>query len=207
MPDRHPVRLLAALVVAATVAAAPARVAAQQVPAPASELPVRNVVVQVNPFTLITPDFVAGEIEFGVGSNTSLGVNALHFWPRRNRNTDDDTWIPSPFDFDEFDRFTNVDVVLRWYPGGRRLKNLSIGPSVGYYRQVSAVPSGCQACVSRTEESPTIGFQFDQRWIIGSSQRFTIGLGVGAQRLLNQPENTDLPFARIFPRFSMGWAF
>jgi hypothetical protein len=56
--------------------------------------------------------------------------------------------------------------------------------------------------------SPSIGVYVDYNWLLGKSNRFFVGTGVGAKRILGERDDfDDAPFVYGTARFLIGVAF
>ena len=83
------------------------------------------------------------------------------------------------------DRYVNADVFLRYYPRGRALEGLAVGLKAG----VTEVDS---------EKFFGVGFDVNQSWLMGNSQKFYIGWGFGLKRLVGADEyNQFIPTIRL----------
>lgn len=107
-------------------------------------------------------------------------------------------------------RFTSADAKLRYYPGEIALKGFSVGLALGVVRYSDKVFTG----TAETRESltaPALSILTDYNWMIGAKQRFVVGAGLGAKRLLASKEDRDrvgdVPKAYPFARFVIGLAF
>jgi hypothetical protein len=69
------------------------------------------------------------------------------------------------------DDYVNADVFFRYYPGGRALEGVTVGLKAG---------------VTQVDSRRFFGFGFDlnQSWLMGNSQKFYIGWGFGLKRLV-----------------------
>ena len=109
------------------------------------------------------------------------------------------------------DRYTTVDLKFRYYPSEVVLNGFSLGLSVGrtHFSTVTDVPiSGAEE--RTTLDFPTIGVLVDYNWTQGPSQRFVVGTGVGAKRILATREERDrigLDRAYVTGRFVIGLLF
>ena len=83
------------------------------------------------------------------------------------------------------DRYVNADVFLRYYPRGRALEGLAVGLKVG----VTDVDS---------QRFFGVGFDVNQSWLMGNSQKFYIGWGFGLKRLVGADDyNQFIPTIRL----------
>lgn len=106
-------------------------------------------------------------------------------------------------------RFFSGDLKVRYYPGEVALKGFGIGLGLGFtkYSELRDV-----AGELRREEltAPTISVLADYNFLLGARQRFVVGTGIGAKRLLASEEDRDrtgAPRAYPFVRFVLGLAF
>ena len=83
-------------------------------------------------------------------------------------------------------RFTTLEFKLRYYPGDVVLRGLSVGATGGYTRFSNIVNNDRQ-----TLAAPTVGLLVDYNWLLGRSQHFLIGTGVGTKRVLASKEDRD----------------
>src|SRR6185437_13468227 len=128
--------------------------------AQSSLVPIQNLTyIGINPLG-IPFDIGSIELESAVAAGVTLGG------------------LASFTDFED-NRFTSFDFKVRYYPGDIVLKGFSAGLSVGYLRYSNLVDQTRQ-----TLTAPTIGVLADYNWMLGRSQRFLVGTGVGAKRIL-----------------------
>ena len=141
--------------------------------------------VSANPIGLLF-EWYNAEYEHALKSTVSLAVAA------------------SSYDIDNT-RYASVDGIARYYPSARALKGFSIGASVGFIDLNDHYDYGnCIGCNDDSGTSPTIGIRGDYVWILGRDQRFAVGAGIGAKRLLNSDLGTEgVPIGRL----SIGYAW
>jgi hypothetical protein len=110
----------------------------------------------------------------------------------------------SSYDIDDT-RYASVDGIARYYPSARALKGFSIGASVGFIDLDDHYDySNCIGCNNDSGTSATIGVRGDYVWILGRDQRFAVGAGIGAKRILNDALGTEgVPIGRL----SIGYAW
>lgn len=109
----------------------------------------------------------------------------------------------SSYDFND-SRYSSVDGIVRYYPGGLAVRGFSIGASVGYINVDDTRASNCLSCSNGQGSSATIGIRADYVWILGRDQHLTAAAGLGAKRLLNNDFGTEgVPIGRL----SIGWAW
>ena len=115
-----------------------------------------NQVISANPFLLLW-EWANVEYERKVSPKTTAGFSG--------------SWIS----LDEGDEeYLNLNAIYRYYPQGAALSGFYFGGRTGVHR------------VSDDDDSGTaFGFGFDlgYTWLLGESQNFYIGMGIGATRL------------------------
>jgi hypothetical protein len=110
-------------------------------------------------------------------------------------------------------RFTSGDVKVRYYPGEVALRGFSVGLGIGVtrYSENVATPTPTGPTFERQAiTAPTISVLADYNFLLGARQRFVVGTGIGAKRLLASEEDrrrADAPRAYPFVRFLLGIAF
>jgi hypothetical protein len=109
-------------------------------------------------------------------------------------------------------RFTSGDVKVRYYPGEIALRGFSVGLGLGLTRYSELRNSAGPGLppVREALTSPTISVLADYNFLLGARQRFVVGTGIGAKRLLaseDDRERADAPRAYAFLRFILGIAF
>ena len=108
-------------------------------------------------------------------------------------------------------RFTSGDVKLRYYPGEVALRGFSVGLGLGVTRYSENRSAGTPGVFQREAvTAPTISVLADYNFLLGARQRFVVGTGIGAKRLLATEEDrdrADAPRAYAFVRFVLGIAF
>jgi len=102
-------------------------------------------------------------------------------------------------------------VVGRYYPGEIVLKGFSLGLSGGYLKYSNFVCCSVNGSSDRASLSaPTVGLALDYNWMLGGAQRFIVGTGIGAKRVLtSQSERDRVGIDRAYgtARFVVGIAF
>jgi hypothetical protein len=141
--------------------------------------------ISANPIGLLF-EWYNAEFEHALKSTVSLAVAA------------------SSYDLDNT-RYASVDGIARYYPSARALKGFSIGASVGFIDLDDHYDySNCIGCGNDSGTSATIGVRGDYVWILGRDQRFAVGAGIGAKRILNDALGTEgVPIGRL----SIGYAW
>ena len=110
-------------------------------------------------------------------------------------------------------RFTSGDVKVRYYPAEVALRGFSVGLGVGFTKYSEMRNVGTDAAPDLRRESltaPTISVLADYNFLLGARERFFVGTGIGAKRLLAADEDRDragAPRAYAFARFVLGLAF
>jgi hypothetical protein len=191
------VRIRSLLPFALTLVAASA--AAQNSPAmsPAAAIPEWRTFVGANPLG-IPFDIVSAELETTVAPAATLG------------------FVGSYNDINN-QRFTSFDGRFKYYPAETAMRGFSVGMSVGWTKfrndrdTFTCGPSGCASnSTPETLNAGTLGVLVDYNWTQGPSQRFVIGTGVGAKRILASADKRELlDLDRAYPtaRFVIGLLF
>ena len=219
-------RATAALTAAAAVAAA-AFPAAAQFAVPRRTEPARQT-ASVN-LIGIPFGFVSGEYERAIGrEGLAFGLGGLVSFD----NTDLGDAI---VDYSDDDRFASLQAKLKYYPAARGLRGFAVGVTAGVAsvrgttRQFTGtvpvqIPGGGTGFQSQYQESrvsdtrPTVGTVVDYNFLLGARQRFLVGIGLGARRVLgSRPDYAGSePYLGYRPgldqtlfdgRFQIGFAF
>jgi hypothetical protein len=172
--------------------------AAQNSPqmSPAAAIPQWRSFIGANPLG-IPFDIVSIEAETAVSAGGTLGVLASY-------NDIQDT------------RFSTFDARFKYYPGEIAMRGFGIGLSAGYtkfngFRTPCNIPACTSADPPRDNLSAgTLGVLVDFNWAQGPSQRFVVGTGVGAKRILASQAKRDaigLDRAYVTGRFVVGLLF
>ena len=113
---------------------------------------------------------------------------------------------------DDGDRDAWVELKGMYYPSEVPFRGFAVGLTAGVH---SARNNGCDdlfgSCGSegrRTQTAPTIGILTSYDWLIGRAERFRVGLGLGAKRVLKDVGSRD-PLWQVYPdgRFVIGLVF
>jgi hypothetical protein len=139
--------------------------------------------IGINPLGL-PADIFTLEIENAVSSGVSVGG------------------VGSYIDVDHW-RYTTADFKVRYYPGEAVLRGFAVGVSAGVTRYSN---DGAE----RTLIAPTAGILVDYNWLLGHSERFLIGTGIGAKRVLaseSERQHANVDYATITTRLIFGFAF
>lgn len=195
-------RSLRHLLAALAAGLAPALASAQLAPRPAR--PAVLGTVSINPLG-IPFGVAAAEAERTVGTGgVALGVGAF-------------TTIGGDLFDDEY-RYTSAQLKLKYYPAERGLRGFAVGVTAGVahardVRQVYAYDPGSGSFtgvqpVRRSATAPTLGAVLDYNFLIGRRQRFLVGLGVGARRVL-AGERSREPLGHTIPdgRLQIGFGY
>lgn len=185
------------LTLALTLAAAP--VAAQNSPqmSPAAAIPEWRSFFGANPLG-IPFDIVSAEFETTVAPAATVGL------------------VGSYNDIDDR-RFSTIDARVKYYPAEIAMRGFSVGLSTGWTKFVagpdcnSIDPMTGECIGSRpTLNAGTLGVLVDYNWTQGPSQRFVVGTGVGAKRILasrDDRQRLGLDRAYVTARFVIGLLF
>lgn len=157
-----------------------------------------NQVLSVQPLWSPAGAFM-GEFERRVSSKWTLGVGGT-YWSKG-------------YDFDRGGsaevKYASGDVKLRYYPGGRALQGLSLGGQAGYTRvHGQAADSATARSAEGSAGGASMGMAFDYNWLLGASNAFYLGMGVGVKGLFIDKESIKgVALAYPTARMSVGWAF
>jgi hypothetical protein len=113
-------------------------------------------------------------------------------------------------------QYTSGDLRYKYYPSEVAMRGFSVGLSAGVSKfrgndgNLNCTgPTSCTT-VTTTISSPTLGVLVDYNWTQGPSQKFVIGTGVGAKRVLASQTKRDqvgLDRAYLTARFVIGLLF
>jgi hypothetical protein len=113
--------------------------------------------------------------------------------------------------------FTTFDGRFKYWPAETAMRGFAVGMSGGWtkFRGTQIVTCNpttglCTGGDRETMNAGTIGVLIDYNWTQGPSQRFVIGTGVGAKRILaarDERERLNLDRAYITGRFVIGLLF
>jgi hypothetical protein len=102
-------------------------------------------------------------------------------------------------------RYTTADFKVRYYPSEVVLRGFAVGATAGVTRYSNVVDT-----VRQSLSAPTIGILLDYNWLLGRSERFLVGTGIGAKRVLassSERKRADVDYATITMRLILGFAF
>jgi hypothetical protein len=167
---------------------------------PAAAVPQWRSFLGANPLG-IPFDIVSVEAETAVSAGATIGLVGSY-------NDIDNT------------RYSTVDLRLKYYPSEVAMQGFAAGLSVGYTRfngELTTQPP-CPSCglgspppAARGQlNAGTLGVLVDYNWTLGPSQRFVVGTGVGAKRILASAEKREaigLDRAYLTARFVIGLLF
>ena len=186
---------VAALVLVSPLAVSAQTVALRQAPAgalpagaqPAAAAESRSRVFAINPLG-IPFEVVSVEFEAALHDAFTLAGNFSYFSP--------DTYTRSSF-----------EVKGRLYPNEQAPRAFSVGLGLGVVNtRENFEENGID--VKRDETHPSIGVYVDYNWLLGRSNRFFVGTGLGAKRILGESDDfDDAPFVYGTARFLIGVAF
>ena len=113
-------------------------------------------------------------------------------------------------------RYTTFDTRFKYYPNEIAMRGFAVGLSLGYTKFkgdgtiVDPVTGTSSSAPNSVLNAGTLGVLVDYNWTQGPSQRFVIGTGVGAKRVLASQEKRDLvglDRAYVTARFVVGLLF
>ena len=147
----------------------------------------RTHVFAINPLG-IPFEIVSIEVEQAIQGAFSIGGNFSYFSP---------------------DKYTRSSFELkgRLYPNEEAPRAFSVGLGIGGVNtREHVIVDGARTLRDKT--SPSIGVYVDYNWLLGRSQRFYVGTGLGAKRILGDSDDFDeAPFVYGTARFLIGVAF
>lgn len=186
-------RAAAAAVVALSAAAAAAQEPSSQPPVVPPPLLEPQQSVAVNPLAIPFGVFSA-EYEAALPTpGFTVGVGGT-YWANGG---DRDSW---------------AEAKAMYYPNERAFRSFSVGLTAGVHsaRRNTTSCDFLGACSSgrRTQTAPTLGVLVSYDWLLGRQERFRVGLGAGAKRILKDVGSSD-PLEQVFPdgRFVIGFVF
>ena len=177
------------LAAAALLLGAASRVEAQGTPL-TLEQPYRQT-LSINPIALPFGAF-SGEFERALSPGVTFAIGGTYF------------------DFDDA-RHGWFEGKALYYPNEVALKGFAVGLTAGYHwaTDTGLSPADFFGFEERHKDSgATLGIITDYNWLLGKRNRFLIGLGLGAKRVLkNVSDNSALPQVMLDGRLQMGIAF
>ncbi len=156
-------------------------------PALAQGIPDRRQALSFNPLG-IPFEYFSGEYEVRASDAFTIG-GSLSYFDISN------------------DEYFSVEVKGRLYPAERALQGFSIGLAAGVTR-LDGQCDGSFQTVDCSDSGPTVSVIVDYNWLLGRTNRFLIGTGVGAKRVFGVDNDySDLLEAYPTFRFQVGVAF
>lgn len=111
-------------------------------------------------------------------------------------------------------RYQTVDARFKYYPSEIAMQGFAIGLSLGYTKfngELTTQPQPAPTLLARGKlNASTLGVLVDYNWTQGPTQRFVIGTGVGAKRILaaaDKRQSIGLERAYVTGRFVIGLLF
>jgi hypothetical protein len=147
----------------------------------------RSHVFAINPLG-VPFEVVSVEMEQAIQNAFSIGANFSYF---------------SPSDYTR----SSFEVKGRLYPNEYAPRAFGVGLGLGLVNtRENRTIGGVETLVKKT--SPSIAVYADYNWLLGRSQRFYVGTGLGAKRILGDSDAFDEPpFVYGTARFLIGVAF
>ena len=154
--------------------------------------------IAINPLSVLFTLY-NGEFEHALASRDfTIGASAS-YW---GDNQDDCFGCSSEVDY------FSIDGKVRYYPSGKALKGFAFGATVGMSRLSGSFTDSETGQSKDRATGISFGFVLDYNWILGKTQHFLIGTGIGAKRLTGLSVNTDgITVAYPTARLSVGYAF
>ncbi len=111
------------------------------------------------------------------------------------------------------DRDSWISAKALYYPGERPFRGFSVGLTAGVHSARNddnfVCTFGCSGDLPRrTATAPTAGVIVSYDWLLGRQEKFRVGIGAGAKRVLRDV-NDGSPLEQVYPdgRFVIGVAF
>lgn len=180
-------RLLVSFALSAGIAAGATAPAAAQTTPLTAEQPYHQT-LSINPIALPFGWFAA-EYERAISPAVTFGLGGTYF------------------DIDD-DRAGWFDAKVLYYPNETALKGFAVGLTAGFQRSTNTGDFFDFSDERRTDSGATLGVVVDYNWLLGKRDRFLIGLGIGAKRVLKNVSD-DSALDQVIPagRFQIGLAF
>jgi hypothetical protein len=159
---------------------------------PAAAIPQWRTFVGANPLG-IPFDIVSVEVETAIAPAATVGAVGSY-------NDIDNT------------RYSTIDARFKYYPAEVAMRGFSVGASAGWTKFRTPDGNCTPVCSGTAQElsAGTLGVLVDYNWTQGPSQRFVVGTGVGAKRILASADERDrlnLERAYVTARFVIGLLF
>lgn len=112
----------------------------------------------------------------------------------------------------DHDRDSWVEAKGLYYPNEVTFRGFSIGVTAGVHSSSRHVVRDCfnAPCTEtrRSQTAPTLGVLASYDWLLGRAERFRVGVGAGAKRILKDVGGSD-PLEQVWPdgRFVIGVIF
>ena len=144
----------------------------------------RTNLISSNPIGLLF-EWYQGEFEHAISPTVSLAAAFASF-----SLSDDD--------------ISSLDGIVRYYPGARAVRGISLGLSAGV-SEVKEDDCYFDSCDREDYTAFTVGIRGDYVWLLGRDQNLAVATGIGAKRLFSDRVNgiEGLPVARL----SIGYAW
>ena len=189
-------RLILPVALALGVSSASAQNSPQM--SPAAAFPQWRTFLGANPLG-IPFDIVSVEFETTAASATTVGVSGSY--------NDIDNTV-----------YKTVDGKVKYYPAEVAMRGFAVGMSFGWTKfrgndglcTFDPVTGNCTPTPASNLSAGTLGVLIDYNWTQGPSQRFVIGTGIGAKRILASQEKREpvgLERAYVTGRFVIGLLF
>jgi hypothetical protein len=168
--------------------------AALGLPARAQQLPKQNL-ISIQPIGVILGVY-AGEYERALSPTMTFGVGGT-------------TW--AGLDDEDFEAWS-AEAKFRYYPEARPFQGFAFGTAVGFARveeQHCDFAPGGEVCTTEATTAPSFAFMIDYNWLLGPTDGFFVGLGLGAKRVFTDDDDEAFDFPNAYPtaRLSVGIAF
>lgn len=162
-------------------------------PAAAQQLPKQNL-ISIQPIGVILGVYAA-EYERALSPTMTFGLGGT-------------TW--AGLDDEDFEAWS-AEAKFRYYPEARPFQGFAFGVAAGLARveETNCVVIIDEDCQTLTETAPSFGFMVDYNWLLGPTDGFFVGLGIGAKRVLTKDDDEAFDFPNAYPtaRLSVGIAF
>jgi hypothetical protein len=152
-------------------------------------VPPQRSLITLNPLG-IPFEYFSGEFESRLSAIASAGLSVSYLGRSGN------------------DAYMSVEGKFRFYPNEEWPRGFSIGLSTGLTRREDENYDFEGNPISESETRPTIGVIIDYNWLLGRTDRFIVGVGLGAKRILGSTnEFIDFPDGYPTARFQVGFLF
>jgi hypothetical protein len=150
----------------------------------------RSAVLSLQPIGAML-EVYAGEAEIAMSRSATIGFGGTYWGPYITDN-----------DF----TYLSGDVKIRYYPDARPFQGFSFGASLGI---THVSDNNTTSGTGGSATGPAVGVMIDYNWLLGASQRFYVGTGLGAKALFLSNKTLEESATVRYPtaRLSVGWAF